>query len=79
MALDRFRGAEWVVSPQAIEAAKAQGKVGVEDDRGSVTVLPIRSETADVLPIKWALAGVGAGVLVLAATRKRPAVRAQKP
>ncbi|WP_182084034.1 hypothetical protein [Aureimonas sp. ME7] len=73
MTLDNRRGAEWVVSPEEIAAAKADGKMGVENDRGSVTVLPIRSETADVLPFKWALAGVAAGAVVFAATRRRSA------
>jgi hypothetical protein len=43
----------------------------VETGRGSVTVLPIRSETADTLPVKWALAGIGAGAVCFAATRRR--------
>lgn len=71
MAFDRSRDAEWVVSPAAIAAAKAEGKMGVEDGRGTVTVLPVRSETADVLPVKWAVAGFAAGALVFAVTRRR--------
>ncbi|WP_062118194.1 hypothetical protein [Aureimonas sp. AU40] len=71
MIYDQKRGAEWVVSPEAIAAAKAEGKMGVENDRGSVTVLPIRSETADVLPFKWMLAGVAAGAVTFVATRRR--------
>lgn len=73
MAFDRSRGAEWVVSPAQIEAAKAEGKPGVESRPGTVTVLPIRSETADALPIKWAFAGIVAGFLVFTATRRRKA------
>ena len=68
---DRTRGAEWAVSPAEIAAAQAGGKAGVETGRGSVTVLPIRSETADTLPVKWALAGIGAGAVCFAATRRR--------
>ena len=73
MYMDRSRGAEWVVSPQQIADAKAQGKVGFEQRPGSVTVLPIRSETADFLPIKWALAGLTAGVFTFAALNRRKA------
>lgn len=73
MAYDRSRGAEWVVSPAEIEAAKAEGKPGVEREPGTLTVLPIRSETADALPIKWGFAGVVAGLFVFTATRRRPA------
>ncbi|MBD8556181.1 hypothetical protein IFT84_16860 [Rhizobium sp. CFBP 8762] len=71
MMIDRSRGAEWVVSPQQIEQAKAEGKQGYESSPGTVTVLPIRSETADVLPIKWALTGLIAGFLVFRALSKR--------
>ncbi|MBB4000204.1 hypothetical protein [Aureimonas pseudogalii] len=75
MMFDRTRGAEWTVSPTEIAAAQADGKAGVETDRGSVTVLPIRSETADALPFKWALAGIGAGAVCFAATRRRTSRR----
>ena len=74
-AYDLSNGAEWVVSPAQIAAAKATGKQGVETQPGSIAVLPIRSETADVLPFKWAFAGFAAGVLVVAATRRRRHVR----
>lgn len=71
MAYDTSRGAEWVVSPQQIAQAKAQGKVGYESSPGTVTVLPIRSETADALPFKWAMAGIVAGALVFSSIRRR--------
>jgi hypothetical protein len=71
MYMDRSRGAEWVVSPQQIADAKAQGKPGFEQRPGSVTVLPIRSETADFLPIKWALGGLVAGGMVFTALNRR--------
>lgn len=71
MFYDKSRGAEWVVSPQQIEQAKAEGKVGFESKPGTVTVLPIRSETADALPVKWAMYGIVAGLFVLVATRRR--------
>lgn len=71
MAYDKMRGAEWVVSPQEIAEAQAQGKPGVESRPGTVTVLPIRSETADVLPMKWALYGLIAGILVFVSLRKK--------
>lgn len=79
MMIDPSRGAEWVVSPSQIAQAHAEGKAGVGNDTGSVTVLPIRSETADVLPVKWALAGIGAGALCLAATRRRSNGREKRP
>lgn len=71
MYYDKSRGAEWVVSPQQVEQAKAEGKAGVESRPGTVTVLPIRSETADVLPFKWTAYGVMAALFVLFSTRKR--------
>lgn len=76
MAYDRMRGAEWVVSPQQIAEAKASGQTGYESRPGTVTVLPIRSETADVLPFKWAIAGLAAGVLAFRATGKKKAAKA---
>lgn len=71
MYVDRSRGAEWVVSPQQIADAKAQGKAGFAQRPGTVTVLPIRSETADLLPIKWALSGLVAGGLAFAVLSRR--------
>ncbi|GHC73678.1 hypothetical protein [Limoniibacter endophyticus] len=71
MQVDKMRGAEWVVSPEQIEQAKAGGQAGVESRPGTVTVLPIRSETADALPIKWALAGLAAGFIAFRATGKK--------
>ncbi len=68
-AYDTANGAEWTVSPQQIASAKAEGKSGFEGSPGTVTVLPIRSELADILPFKWALAGIMAGCLVFAATK----------
>lgn len=74
MFYDKSRGTEWVVSPQQIEQAKAEGKAGFESRPGTVTVLPIRSETADVLPFKWAMFGLVAGLVVFVRTRKRKTV-----
>ncbi|MGQ4272522.1 hypothetical protein [Terrihabitans sp. B22-R8] len=71
MMWDKSRGAEWVVSPQQIEAAKASGQMGVDTGNGSVAVLPIRSEKADALPFKWAMFGIGAGVVTFFSGRKR--------
>ncbi|WP_413771049.1 MULTISPECIES: hypothetical protein [Lichenihabitans] len=68
---DVSRGAEWMVSPDQIATAKAAGGAGVETSPGRIAVLPIRSETADVLPLQWAFAGIAAGALVFAATRRR--------
>ncbi|ADY65416.1 MULTISPECIES: hypothetical protein [Rhizobium/Agrobacterium group] len=76
MAYDKMRGAEWVVSPQQIADAKAGGQAGYESRPGTVTVLPIRSETADVLPIKWAIAGLVAGLLAFRSTGKKKAAKA---
>ena len=64
-------GSGWVVSPEQVVAAKAAGKEGFGSPPGTVTVEPIRSETAGVDPPIWTAAGPGAGLLVLGATRKR--------
>lgn len=72
MALDKQRNAEWVVSPQQIAEARAQGKIGVTTRPGTVAVAPIRSEKADALPFSWALFGlVGAGVGFLVTRRRK--------
>ena len=71
MAYDKWRGAEWVVSPEQIAAAQANGQPGVESRPGTVTVLPIRSETADALPIKWGMAALMAGLLAFRASGKK--------
>ncbi|MBW9076444.1 hypothetical protein CFBP5875_10990 [Agrobacterium pusense] len=76
MAVDKMRGAEWVVSPQQIAEAKAKGQMGYESQLGTVTVLPIRSETADVLPMKWAMIGLVAGLLTFRATGRKKAAKA---
>lgn len=76
MTYDKMRGAEWVVSPQQIADAKASGQTGYESRPGTVTVLPIRSETADVLPVKWAMLAVVAGLLAFRATGKKKAAKA---
>lgn len=71
MMYDKQRGAEWVVSPEAIANAKSKGLPGVESRPGTVTVLPIRSETADALPFKWIISGAVAGIFVFVSTRQR--------
>ena len=71
---DQMRGAEWEVSPQQIADAKAKGQMGLKTSPGTVAVLPIRSETADFLPVQWGLAGLFAGTAAWAATRRRRVV-----
>ena len=68
-----FGSPEYVVSPEQIAVAKAAGKPGYESSPGTVTVLPIRSETADLEPILWGALGLGAGALTFAATGRRAA------
>ncbi len=71
MAYDKSRGAEWVVSPEEIAQAQASGKPGLDSRPGTVTVLPIRSETADALPFKWAMAGIAAGLVTFSSMRRK--------
>lgn len=73
MAYDNWRGAEWEVSPQQIAEAKANGQIGYETSPGTVAMLPIRSETADLLPFEWTLYGLAAGALTFVGLRKRKA------
>jgi hypothetical protein len=73
MAYDTWRGAEWEISPRQIADAKAQGKAGYESSPGTVAVLPIRSETADLLPVMWVLYGLAAGAVTFIGLRKRKA------
>lgn len=77
MTFDKMRGAEWVVSPQQIAEAQAKGQTGYESRPGTVTVRPIRSETADVLPMKWALIGLIAGLFAFRATGKKKRPRSE--
>ncbi|AGT09279.1 hypothetical protein [Paracoccus aminophilus] len=69
MYYDKKNGAEWVVSPDQLAAANG----ALESRPGTVTVRPIRSETADMLPFKWAGAGIAAGILAFVATRRKTA------
>lgn len=62
MIYDKKTGAEWAVAPE---------NVGQPTANGGVTVRAIRSETADILPYKWVLFGVIAGVAVLLVTRQQ--------
>ncbi len=71
MMLDKSQGGEWVVSPQQIEQAKAEGKPGYESSPGTIAVLPIRSETADVLPFRWTMYGLLAAVVTFLTLRKK--------
>lgn len=73
MAYDKWKGAEWVVSPEQIAEAKAGGDAGYQSAPGTVAVRPIRSEIADVLPFKWVLYGVAAGALTFISLRRKKA------
>lgn len=69
MVYDKRTGAEWVVSPEQIAA----GNGSVETSPGTVAVRAIRSETADVLPYKWAISGIVAGAVAFFILRRRTA------
>ena len=69
MYYDKKIGAEWVVSPEQIAA----GNGSVETKPGTVGVRAIRSETADLLPYKWAISGLVAGGLAFFMLRRRSA------
>ncbi|GLK65305.1 hypothetical protein F8A10_03450 [Paracoccus kondratievae] len=73
MIRDKKRNAEWVVSPQQIAEAQAQGKPGYETRPGTVAVLPIRSETADILPYTWVFFGLIGAAATFVVTRRRKA------
>lgn len=73
MAIDKSRDAEWEVSPAQIEAAKAEGKLGYETRPGTVALLPIRSEIADMLIYQWMFMGLLGGALVFYGTRPKKA------
>lgn len=71
MTADKMRGREWVVSPEQIAQAKAEGKMGYESAPGTVTVLPIRSERADMLPFTWTFYGIAAAAASFFAIRRK--------
>ncbi|HEY0123870.1 MAG TPA: hypothetical protein VGC14_19330 [Rhizobium sp.] len=73
MMKDKMTNAEWVVSPEQIAQAKAEGKMGYESSPGTVTVLPIRSEKADILPVTWLIFGIVAGGAAYVVTRRKSA------
>lgn len=73
MMKDKATNAEWVVSPEQIAQAKAEGKPGYESSPGTVTVLPIRSEKADMLPFTWVFFGLAAGGAAFVVARRKSA------
>lgn len=73
MMKDKMTHAEWVVSPEQIAQAKAEGKMGYESLPGTVTVLPIRSEKADMLPFTWVFFGIAAGAGAFFVARRKAA------
>ncbi len=56
MVHDKMTDAEWVVSPRQIQ--EAGGRYTNPSRPGTVTVLPIRSEKADVLFMTWIIYGL---------------------
>ena len=73
-------GSGWVVSPEQIAAARSAGRPGIESSPGTVTVLPIRSETADLDPFLWMGAGTWGGAADLCRNQEaRPGVSAAAP
>ena len=81
MIYDDMMGAAWEVTPRQIERAYAEGKDGVETRPGTIAGLPIRSETADILPFKWILFGIGGGWVAYAYRSKnnKPGETETKP
>lgn len=65
------QGSSWAVSPDQVAAANPEGRAGIAASPGAITVRPVRRETAGLDPFLWAGTGLGAGLLVFAATRKR--------
>ncbi len=61
----------WTVPPDQVAAANPKGRAGIGASPGAITVLPVRRETAGLDRLLWAGTGLGAGLLVFAATRKR--------
>ncbi|GJD32050.1 hypothetical protein PMNALOAF_3315 [Methylobacterium adhaesivum] len=75
MAHDRQRGIEWAISPEQIADAQGAGKPGVETGPGQFARLPVASEGADLLPVKWGLIGLFAACVVLVGTGHRGRLR----
>ncbi|MDN3712100.1 hypothetical protein QWZ10_10415 [Paracoccus cavernae] len=73
MIKDKLSNAEWVVSPEQIAQAKAEGKAGFESSAGTIAVLPIRSEKADILPYTWIFFGLMGAAGAFVVTRRRNA------
>lgn len=71
MAHDRAMDLEWAVTPDQVADAQASGKAGVAMKDGRMAASPVRSEDADILPVKWGLFGLAAGGLVFAGTGRR--------
>jgi len=75
MAHDRQRGAEWAISPEQIADAQGAGKPGIEIGPGRFAILPVASEGADLLPVKWGLIGLFVACIVLVGTGHRGRLR----
>lgn len=71
MAQDRMADRGWAVTAAQIADARASGQPGVAMKDGTMAERPVPSADAALLPVKWALIGLGAGALVFAGTRRR--------
>ncbi len=65
------QGSSWAVPSEQVAAVSPEGRAGIGASPGAITVLPVRRETAGLDRLLWAGTGLGAGLLVFAATRKR--------
>lgn len=69
--LSEGQGSGWTVPPDQAAPANPAGRPGIAASPGAITVLPVRRGTTALDPLLWAGTGLGAGLLVFAATRKR--------
>lgn len=69
--LSQGQGAGWTVPPDQVVAASPEGQAGNAASPGVITVLPVPREMNILDPLLWVGTGLGAGLLVFTATKRR--------
>lgn len=69
--LSEGQGSGWTVPPDQVAAANPEGQAGNAASPGVITVRPVPREMTGLDPLLWVGTGLGAGLLVFTATKRR--------